>query len=143
MMRTKRPGQSLVEAAIAIALMVIGVAAAASITTMTLKAAEQTQREQRAIALAEEGIEASVSIRDHSWSQLVDGNHGLAINTSPVKWVFLGGSDVTENAFTRVVNISAVDADTKKVTVTVTWQPETGRTASVVVKALLTNWALL
>ena len=44
---------------------------------------------------------------------------------------------------TRVVTVSAYDADTKKVDVTVTWHPAPNRSATVDEQVLVTDWAFL
>jgi hypothetical protein len=127
----------------AIAAMVLLVTAVAGMTTMTEKAVSEMTLEMQAVSIAEEGIQASISISDRAWSALTVGAHGLAISgTAPIEWIYSGTSDAA-NGFTRVVTISSYDADTVKVDVVVTWHPEPNRTASIQEQVLLTDWAFI
>jgi hypothetical protein len=103
---------------------------------------EQMSRQAQAIALAEEGIQGTISICDRSWTEVSVGNHGLAIGGSPIKWIFSGTSD-TADGFTRVITVSSIDTDTKKVVVIVSWKPAFNRTASVELQMLLTDWPFI
>lgn len=132
----------MMEIMIAVAVMIMGISAAAAMMLATESSAEEMIRESQAIALAEEGIQASVSINDRDWSELAVGTHGLAIQSSPVRWIFQGTSDVS-GGFTRTVAVSSVDAHTKKISVIVTWHPRPDRTATIEEQALFTDWAFL
>lgn len=92
----------------------------------------------RATFLAEEGLEATRNIRDASFVNLSNGNHGLSIVGN--QWSFSGTSDATD-IFTRQVGISAVDTKRKNITSTVTWPQNLQRTGSVALATRLTNWA--
>lgn len=87
----------------------------------------------RAMLLAEEGLEAVRNIRDASFSNLTNNTFGLA--QSGGVWTLSGSSDTT-GIFTRTIVISAVDTDRKDVTVTVSWGSQ-----QVSVTGRLTNWA--
>ena len=91
----------------------------------------------RAGMLADEGLEASRSIRDGAFTNLVDGAHGLAISGG--MWTYSGTQDVT-GLFTRSVTISTIDASTKEITSTVTWQQNAQRTGTVSTTTRLANW---
>ncbi len=138
-----RRGQSMIEIIFAVAAMVIFVTATAGITMMTERSAVEMTMEMQAITVAEEGIQASISISDRAWTALTVGAHGLAISGSaPIMWIYSGTSD-SANGFTRVITISSVDAETMKVDVTVSWNPAPGRTATVKEQVLLTKWAFI
>ena len=92
----------------------------------------------RAIFFAEEGLEAVRNIRDASFANLTDGNHGLVISSN--QWVFSGTQDVTD-VFTRQVALSSVDANTKQATATVTWQQNLQRSGLVSLATRFTKWA--
>lgn len=92
----------------------------------------------RAILLAEEGLEASRNIRDKSFADLTNGEHGLAISESN-RWVFSETSDIAD-IFTRQIVISAIDANRKQVISTVTWRQTPQRSGSVSLITYLTNW---
>lgn len=142
-MKKNRAGQSMLEIIIAIGVMVMSISATSGMLLMTERATVGMLKEAQGIAIAEEGIQAAISINDRDTTSLSVGSHGLAINSSsPVMWIFSGTSDVSDG-YTRTVVVSSVDADTKKVVVTVTWQPEPNRTAVVEEQVLLTNWAFI
>jgi Tfp pilus assembly protein PilV len=141
-MKSSRQGQSLIEIFIAIGVIVIGIAACASVMLLVEQQMEQTMRETQAASIAEEGLQATASIADRNWTELAVGTHGLLIGGTPIAWIFSGTSDAN-NGFARVVTVSSVDSNTKKVDVTVTWTPSAGRSASVQEQALFTNWATL
>jgi hypothetical protein len=138
----KRRGQSMIEIVIAIAIMTVGITFSVSILMIVEKGSIESSLEMQAIFYAEEGIQAVISVSDRSGTAVAVGTHGLAIQASPVEWIFSGTSD-TLNGMTRVVTVSAYDTDTKKVDVLVTWHPAPNRTATVDEQVLVTDWAFL
>ncbi len=96
-------------------------------------------RRARALALAQEGLEAVRNIRDDDYSHLLDGTHGLEISGG--QWQLAGSSDLVEG-FMRHVSISSVDETTKQVSSTVDWQQNLQRQGSLTLTAYLTNWML-
>lgn len=74
----------------------------------------------RAMALAEEGLEAVRNIRDASFSNLTNSSPTFGLVQSGGVWTLSGTSDTT-GIFTRTVTISTVDSTRKGVTVTVSW----------------------
>lgn len=144
-------GQSLVEFIVAVSILimmgtVISVAVLGSYSTSRLG-----QEETFASALATEGIEAVVSIRNQNWNNLTNGNHGLTNSTNV--WSFINTSDVTDK-FTRVITIADVfrddgdivqsggtlDPNTKKINVSVSWDFTPTRNNAVTYTQYLTNW---
>src|SRR3989338_6334728 len=91
----------------------------------------------RVAMLADEGLEAVRNIRDENFSNLTDGTYGLT--TAGNQWNLSGTSDTTD-IFTRQIVISAVDANRKQLTSTITWQQNPQRAGSVTVTTYLTNW---
>lgn len=91
---------------------------------------------ERAIMLAQEGVEAARNIRDSGFANLADGTHGLAQVSN--QWSFSGSSDVTD-IFCRSIGISPVDSTRKNVTVTVKW-PDCSSSTQVTTTARLSNW---
>lgn len=132
----------MLEIIIAIGVMTIGISACSGIMIATTRGAEQVRRHTAATSLANEGIEAALSIRDRGWDGLTVGTHGLALQASPSEWVFSGTADNTDG-LTRVVTVSSVDANTMKVSVVVSWVPQGGRQASVQMQSILTKWPFL
>ena len=91
----------------------------------------------RAADLAEEGLEATRNIRNANFTNLTDGNHGLAISANV--WTFSGTQDVTD-IFTRQIAISTVDVNRKQITSTVTWPQNLQRPGTISLVTYLTNW---
>ena len=94
-------------------------------------------KRSRAVLLAEEGLEAVRNIRDEGFANLGDGVHGLA--TIDNQWNFAGSQDTTD-IFSRQITISPVDAQTKDVSSTITWQQNAQSTGSVTLLTRLTDW---
>jgi Tfp pilus assembly protein PilV len=138
----KRRAQSILEVVIAIAIMAISITASSAMMISAEKSAGETAIHMQAVAVAEEGIHAVMSIRDRDWNGLLLGAHGLAINPSPLTWVFNGASD-SADGFTRTVTVTEVDAHTRKVTVGVRWSPDGRRSSVIEEQILLTDWAFL
>jgi type II secretory pathway pseudopilin PulG len=142
MVMKKKRGQSMIEIIIAIGIMTVGITFSVSLLMIVEKGVTQTSLEMQAIFYAEEGIQAVISVSDRSGTAVAVGTYGLAVQASPAEWIFSGASD-TQNGMTRVVTVSAYDADTKKIDVLVTWHPAPNRTATVDEQILLTDWAFL
>ena len=107
----------------------------------------------RALFLVQEGLDAARAIRDVSWLNLIDGNHG--VDKGAGSWEFSGSQDVTDGFYTRVVTVEQVNRSSvggdivtsggtffgrvKKVTSRVTWTSnDISRSASEIV--YLTDW---
>ena len=102
--------------------------------------AQQVQKragvKERAVFLAEEGLEVVRNIRDESFENLEDGDHGLNINGGT--WEFSGVDDVVD-IYTRQLVIATIDDETREVSSTVTWSGAAGE-QEVVLITYLTNW---
>lgn len=92
---------------------------------------------QRAVLLAEEGIEAVRNISGADYANLVDGTYGLV--QSGGVWALSGTSD-TSGIYTRQVTISSAGTDRKTVTSTVSRPRIGGATSNVTLTSRLTNW---
>lgn len=90
-----------------------------------------------AIYLSEEGIEASRSIRDVSFDNLIAGIHGLSIENN--QWVLSGENDLIDK-YTRTIEIVDESSDVKNIISTVSWVNRLGYSKSVSLVAVLTNW---
>jgi len=131
-------GFSLLELVLAIAIFSVS---SIGLATMLIDANLSTKTSSdriEALLYAKEGVEAVRAIRDADWTDLTDGNHGL-ISSGGV-WAFSGSSDTIASKYTRTVNIEAVSASTKNVSVTVAWDITVTRPVSVVLTTVLTNW---
>ena len=130
-------GFSLVELLVSITVFLIFVIAVANTMGSVSKGTRNSANRERANILAEEALEATRNIRDADFANLTNGVHGLS--TSGSQWNLSGSSDVTD-IFTRVVNVSTVSDNQKKVDVTVSWADTTSPTNSVTSSTYLTNW---
>lgn len=131
-----RPGQSLMEVLLAVAIFIISVATVGFLFIDASQTSRRGSDGAKARQFAVEGIEATRAIRDINFSNVTTGTKGLAIVGG--QWTFSGTSD-TQDGFTRTLTISAPDADTRYVTSTVTWTTGT-QTATTTEFTILTNW---
>ena len=93
----KEGGQTLIELLIAIALFIAVVSALTYLILDSYVAGRVAKQATKANFLAEEGIEAVISIRDNDWSGLAAGDHGLAISGN--NWVLQGTLAMLELTF--------------------------------------------
>lgn len=93
--------------------------------------------EQIALDYVSEGLEAVRSIRNRTWNELAEGDHGLFLVSD--EWQFGGGND-TKGIFTRRVNITDVATNTKQILSEVTWATDPQRPQTISMSEQLTNW---
>lgn len=126
---------SLVEVVLAIGLFSAIVLAMSSGFAFGIQSTQIMATRNKAIFLADEGLEAVRSIRNESFANLTDGTFGLA--QSGNKWILSGTSDTT-GSYIRNVQIATADSTTKSILVTVAWS--TPFVSSVSYLIYLTNW---
>jgi len=147
-------GLSIIELIISIAIFAIIAASAISAILGSFSSSRLAKEESRASFLNVEGLEATESIRNQDWANLVNGDHGLSSGGGA--WVFSGTSDVDGSGkFTRIVNVSdverdsngdivasggTVDSDTKKIISMVSWDFTPTRNNQIQKTLYLTNW---
>ncbi len=135
-------GQSLVELLVAMGVFTLAVSV---VTFLILDAylADRVSRERMiAIFLAKEGIEATISIRDNNWNDLINGEHGIAIFEQ--NWIFQGSQDDLSDYLregTRKIIVEEIDSNRKKVTSQVISRLTETRAQDVTLVTYLTNWA--
>lgn len=137
---TKHRGQSLVDILLAVVIFSIGATGFVLVLSESFTTARVASETIQANSLIVEAVEATKSIRDESFHNLVDGTYGLD-DTSGL-WEFSGSSDVI-GKYTREVTISGIERDgngdivesggtldnrTKKITVDITWEISPTRT---------------
>lgn len=132
-----KQGFSLVEVLLSVAVFSLIVTALVGGLIYGQQSTALAGMRSRAALLADEGLESVRNIRDANFSNLTDGTFGLT--TTGNQWNLSGSSDITD-IFTRAVTVSAVDANRKLVTSTVTWQQNPQRTGNVTLATYLTNW---
>lgn len=128
---------SSVEVLLAIAmfsLVIVGIGGAIS---YILQNGQFFSNKNKAIYLAEEGIEAIRAIRDEGFSNLQDGEYGINIENN--KWVLVPNQSITDG-FARTIRISTSDQNTREVESIVQWEKETGGVNNVSLSTTLTNW---
>jgi prepilin-type N-terminal cleavage/methylation domain-containing protein len=130
-------GFSLVELLVSISIFLVFVIAVTEVTTSVSKESRNSANKQRAAVLAEEAVEAVRNIRDANFDNLVDGTYGLA--TTSNQWTLSGTSDLTD-IFTRVVTISTINPNQKKIDVQLSWTDQISPTNSFSLSTYLTNW---
>lgn len=133
-------GQSLVEIIVALGIFAIALGVTFGLLLSQFTSLEVTRSSLRAIARAEEGLEAARSIRDRGWASLEVGDHGLALSAD--QWVFQGTSDV-EDSVSRMVTVASRSANEREVTVTTTWTPKLLRPRTITLRSILSNWRRL
>ena len=144
-------GFSIIEVVIVCSVLSICVFALMSSSAKSIQVSHQALRQAQATLLVEEGVEAVKSIRDNSWTDIssltINTDYYLFFNTSTNLWSLRLSSSGTsapsgsipnypiDSVFTRKIVVSPVyrdgnyniassgnlDAGTKKVTVTVSW----------------------
>ena len=128
-------GQSIIEVIVAVSLMIIIAGSSVIAVLGSFNTSRLAEEESQASFLANQGIEATQSIRNQSWDNLTDGAHGL--QNSGGTWSFSGSSDTDASGkFTRTTTISEVqrndsgeivvsggtpDPETKQVLSSVVW----------------------
>ncbi len=132
-------GITVVEVVVAIAVfsVISSVAIGAFLNANALS--ERAAIKSEALWLAEEGIEATRSIRDQSFASLTSGSKGLARSGSV--WQFAGASDMTDGFF-RTVSLASGGTDIMHATSTVSWR-QNNATSTVALASTLTNWRKL
>ena len=134
-------GQSLVELVVAIGIFVTVIAGLIFFVFDSFFAGRLSYDLIKANLLAEEGIEAARSIRDNKFSNLIAGNHGLAISGG--HWIFQGNEEDLSSQLNngkRVVLIEDIDSNRKKITSNVSWSFTENRPEEIKLVSYLTNW---
>jgi len=98
----------------------------------TIRAAQR----ERAIFLAQEGLEAARSIRDQNFTNLTVGNFGLSATN---QWNLSVQPDVND-IFTRTISIADVNSQTKQVISKVQWKQSGVGVVDVSFTTLFTDW---
>ena len=133
-------GQLLIELTVAIGIFVIVASVLISLILNSYVAGRLASEITIANFLAEEGLEATRSIRNNNWADITNGDHGLIISALG-NWQFSGTSEIIDGKFTRIINVGETDPDRKQITSQVTWQFTEARPQEIRLITYLTNWA--
>jgi len=137
----KTGGQSLLELIIAIGIFAISIFSLATFLLDSFVSGRLAQEFLIANLLAEEGLEATRSIRDNHWQDLIAGNYGLAVSSS--HWVFQGTEEDISNQLKggiRQIQIENIDENRKKIISKVSWQFSEARLEEVILVSYFSNW---
>ncbi len=141
-----RKGQSLIELLIAIGIFIIVVSGLSFFILDSYVSGRLAREITIANFLAEEGIEAAISIRDNSWDDFVaTGTYGLVISGN--NWIFQGTEEdvnaLLNSGIRKIIveDLSPSDPDRRKITSHVTWEFTSARIQEVRLVTYLTNWA--
>jgi len=154
------PGFSLVEAVIASAICLAVLLGASGAFTLSLRASLGNTARIQASFLEEEGLEAMRTLRDNGWAANIatltaSTTYYLAYSTSTNAWSATTTNRYIDSTFSRsfvlynvnrdgsqniVTSGGSNDANTKKITVTVSWrQREASATSSHSLSTYFTN----
>lgn len=131
-------GFSLIEIILSSALVGLFAVAFLGVLGFSQESTLRAGQRNRAIFLAEEGIEAARSIRDEAFVNLTVGDHGLLSGT---KWGLTNQAEAIEN-FTRTITIADINSQTKQVTSKIAWKQAGGNQVSVSFSTLFTDWRM-
>ncbi|MBD3280813.1 prepilin-type N-terminal cleavage/methylation domain-containing protein [Candidatus Dojkabacteria bacterium] len=134
--RTDRDGFSLVEVLLAITMLAIITTAVFGAVFYAQESNALVANRNRAVALAEEGLNAAQAIRDEDFANLADGTYGLT--TASNQWALSGSSD-TVDIFTREIEISSIDSNTKRILSRITWTQNSGRNGEIELVSYLSD----
>ena len=134
-------GFGLLEIVVAVAIISGSLAALAEVSTLAVRITQAALAGQQAIFLAEEGIENARLARDTSWATLLASSGTETINTFTravtLEDVYRRNSD-DDIVPASSSDLKTLDPNTKKITVTVSWQTQKG-TVNTTLSAYLTN----
>jgi len=153
----KEAGVGLIEILVAAAIIGLSLAALAGVGNFALGIQNRIKKTTAASYLAIEAIEATRAIKDEDWTAITAFSAGVPVHPiqggSPAKWSLAAGNE-TIDGFSRQIIFANVyrdsnddidqvtsifDANTKKITVTVSWS-ERGQAQQISLSDYLTNW---
>ena len=129
-------GFSLVEIVLASGVLALLSIIFLGILTYGQESTVRAAQRERAIFLAQEGLEATRSIRDQNFVNLTSGNFGLLANG---QWSLVSQPEIID-VFTRTISIADVDAHTKQVISKVQWKQSGASLVDISLSTLLTDW---
>ncbi|MCK5080835.1 MAG: hypothetical protein KAQ63_01615 [Candidatus Moranbacteria bacterium] len=134
---SKIKGFSLVEVLLAGAVFALFITVFVGVYIYGQESVRLSGNRNRAIVLAEEGLEAARNIRDSGFDNLMAGSHGLGVTGE--NWDFVDSQDSVD-IYERQILVNDINQNTKEIISTVTWQQNLQRTGEVSLSSLLTNW---
>lgn len=150
--RLHKKAFSLVEILLAIFVFTLFSTAVVYLSLDTASRATQVEIKNEALLYAEEGMEAVRNIRDRNYLDLVAGSYGLSFAADT--WSFVAAPETIDAYYQRTVLIEDVyrdgagdiaasgtlDPETKKITVSVTWNWKGLIPKTTVLSTYFSNW---
>lgn len=150
--RLHKKAFSLIEILLAIFVFTLFSTAVAYLSLDTASRATQVEIKNEALLYAEEGMEAVRNIRDRNYLDLVAGTYGLSFTADT--WSLVAAPETIDAYYQRTVLIEDVyrdgagdiaasgtlDPETKKITVSVTWDWKGLIPKTTVLSTYLSNW---
>lgn len=148
-------GLSIIEVILAMAIFVIIVSTSAAVVIHSFSANRLGEEETKAALLASEGIEATRSIKNQNFANLVSGTYD--VTSSQGVWQ-LGSTPTPGGKYVRKVNISDVYRDeageivesggtldemTKRISSQVSWQFSPSRSNTIEMRTYFADWESL
>ena len=130
-------GSAILEAVLALSIISLFIVMFIGTIAYEEKSSAHAALVMRALFVADEGLEATRSIRDDDFLKLADGTYGLHFD--PSGWSLVPDPDVTE-PFTRTITVSSVATNTKLITATVVWG-DNSSADTITLSTRLTNWS--
>ena len=137
--RNSKPGQSLVEAMVAIAVAVLIITALVGLAIGAVRSANAAKNRSLAVAYAQEGIEAVRSIRDRSFSELPSAGGPYQLVWTGTEWNWSLGEQTLDTIFSRGFTVTIESAGKMIVVLSVAWSDSTGD-HSVDLTSYITDW---
>jgi type II secretory pathway component PulJ len=154
-------GQSLIEIIIAISIFAMIFSSMISLSLGGFNALRQGGEQIEAEALAQEGLEAVISVRNRDWNLLNACNSSCIVSISGGRWVLSSGAEEIIGKYTRKVSFADVyrnasnkivvfgtpgailDPNSKESTSLVEWNIRPGILNEVRRVSLVTNWSAI
>jgi hypothetical protein len=134
-----RPGFLLLEIVLGICIFGLFMSAVGLILLYGQQNTSQSGDRVRAAQAAEQGLEASRSIRDGSFAAVTAGTHGFALNASKT-WTYSGTKLTVTGSYVTKVTVTSMGTDWVRVGSSVRWKHGVNRSGSVLLTTDLTNW---
>ncbi len=137
--KNTKSGFSLVEIILSIALFALLLTAIAGFYIYGQQSSITYGERSRAYAIAEQALEAIKNIKDTGFNNIAIGTYGLGISQSG-SWELLPGTPDVIEELTRTITIEELDANTKKVTITITQTINSVTKEIATLTSKFTNW---
>jgi len=156
-----RSGQSLIEIIIAISIFAMVFSSMITLSIGGFNALRQGGEQIEAEALAQEGLEAVMAVRNSGWNSLGACSAACVVSISGGRWILSNGASEIIGKYARKISLSNVyrnasndivalgtpgavlDPNTKEATSLVEWNVRPGTLNDVKRVSLITNWQSL